>query len=174
MSHALARVVRSDASCIMWQDRQGYLFFYFVKDLVFPLTSHDNCHCEPQPCSPTYVPINDKKNISDSKEILHSPDEGPHYPSPREGPASPPGTGDAAYAQLRPPLLEAPWHSHISKKKIFFFFPVGVRNPNVFWGMYRRRGLCLIPSCWFLVTQGRQVPLWGSRARSAPTTFPCL
>lgn len=85
-SHALAWVVRSDASWIMWQDRQGYLLFYLVKDLGFPLTSHDNCHCQPEPCSPTYVLINDKKNIPDFKEILHSPAKAPHYPCPQQGP----------------------------------------------------------------------------------------
>lgn len=92
----------------MWQDRQGHLFFYLVKDLGFPLTSHDNCHCELQPCSPTYVLINDKKNIPDFKEILHSPAEVPHYPFPQQGlgkAVRPPVTGDAGHVWL--------WASHL-------------------------------------------------------------
>jgi len=132
--YALARVVRSDASCIMWQDRQGYLFFYFVKDLCFPLTSHDNCHCKPQPCSPTYVRINDKTDISDCKEILHSPAQAPHYLSPHEGP----GQGSQPSCRRRccscsaaGPALKVTCHSHVSKQ-IGFCFPAGIRNQNAF------------------------------------------
>lgn len=151
--------------------RQARLpFLLLCKDLGFPLTSHDNYHCELQPCSLTFSSMT-KRIFLTLRGSYSLPSRHPIIPllvKVLVEAVSPPAMADAAHVQLQAQRLK------LCVTAMFQSKLVSVLQQGYAVRMYSRGCIGGIDiSGWYVLTQGRQrVLLWA--AVLAPALTPPL